>query len=51
MTEMFREMAAWGRPRAAQGDPEQVQSSRDGSPEPGKPGTQLSPWLGEAGFR
>ncbi|XP_036765150.2 dynein axonemal assembly factor 3 isoform X2 [Manis pentadactyla] len=34
VTEMFRETAAWGRPRAAQGDPEQVQSSRDGSPEP-----------------
>ncbi|KAK2489883.1 hypothetical protein MC885_017108 [Smutsia gigantea] len=34
VTEIFREMAAWGRPRAAQGDPEQVQCRTDGSPEP-----------------
>ncbi|KAB0396744.1 hypothetical protein E2I00_009758 [Balaenoptera physalus] len=37
VTELFREMAAWGRPRAAQGDPAQVQGDADGSPEPAAP--------------
>ncbi|XP_069405573.1 dynein axonemal assembly factor 3 [Ovis canadensis] len=32
--ELFREMAAWGHPRAAEGDPEQVQGGAEGSPEP-----------------
>lgn len=27
-------MAAWGHPRAAEGDPEQVQGGAEGSPEP-----------------
>uniref|UniRef100_A0A8C9BMD0 Dynein axonemal assembly factor 3 n=2 Tax=Phocoena sinus TaxID=42100 RepID=A0A8C9BMD0_PHOSS len=37
VTELFREMAAWGRPRATQGDPAQVQGDADGSPEPAAP--------------
>ncbi|KAI5757322.1 DNAAF3 [Gulo gulo luscus] len=40
VTELFREVAAWGRPRTAQGNPEQVHQDhqdRDGSPEQGKP--------------
>ncbi|XP_017918587.1 PREDICTED: dynein assembly factor 3, axonemal isoform X6 [Capra hircus] len=35
VAELFREMAAWGHPRAAEGDPEQVQGGAEGSPEPG----------------
>ncbi|XP_052512573.1 dynein axonemal assembly factor 3 [Budorcas taxicolor] len=34
VAELFREMAAWGHPRAAEGDPEQVQGGAEGSPEP-----------------
>ena len=40
VAELFREMAAWLRPRAAQGDSEQVQGGAEGSPEPGKPRTR-----------
>ncbi|XP_061245295.1 dynein axonemal assembly factor 3 isoform X3 [Bos javanicus] len=34
VAELFREMAAWGHPRAAEGDPEQVQGGAEGSSEP-----------------
>ncbi|XP_055266585.1 dynein axonemal assembly factor 3 isoform X1 [Moschus berezovskii] len=37
VAELFREMAAWGRPRTSQGDPEQVQGGTEGSPEPAAP--------------
>ncbi|XP_015105112.2 dynein axonemal assembly factor 3 isoform X1 [Vicugna pacos] len=37
VTEMFREITAWRRPRVAQGDPEQVRGDGDGSPEPAGP--------------
>lgn len=33
VTELFREVAAWGRPRTAQGNPEQVHQDQDGRPE------------------
>ncbi|XP_044113563.1 dynein axonemal assembly factor 3 isoform X2 [Neovison vison] len=33
VTELFREVAAWRRPRTAQGNPEQVLEDQDGSPE------------------
>ncbi|XP_059733614.1 dynein axonemal assembly factor 3 isoform X2 [Bos taurus] len=36
VAELFREMAAWGHPRAAEGDPEQVQGGAEGSSEPGQ---------------
>lgn len=50
VAELFREMAAWGRPRAAQGDSEQVQGGAEGSPEPGKPRTQAVPLRRQAGL-
>ncbi|XP_070243282.1 dynein axonemal assembly factor 3 isoform X3 [Bos mutus] len=34
VAELFRDMAAWGHPRAAEGDPEQVQGGAEGSSEP-----------------
>ncbi|XP_006064061.4 dynein axonemal assembly factor 3 isoform X2 [Bubalus bubalis] len=34
VAELFREMANWGHPKAAEGDPEQVQGGAEGSPEP-----------------
>ncbi|XP_012498661.1 PREDICTED: dynein assembly factor 3, axonemal isoform X2 [Propithecus coquereli] len=34
VTELFREVAAWGRPRAAQGDPEEKQQRASGTAEP-----------------
>ncbi|XP_012412555.1 dynein axonemal assembly factor 3 [Trichechus manatus latirostris] len=37
VTELFREVAAWGRPRAAQRDPEQVQSGEDVNLQPVAP--------------
>ncbi|XP_070627862.1 dynein axonemal assembly factor 3 isoform X5 [Bos indicus] len=37
VAELFREMAAWGHPRAAEGDPEQVQGGAEGSSEPAAP--------------
>ncbi|CAM9955655.1 unnamed protein product [Rangifer tarandus platyrhynchus] len=37
VAELFREMAAWVRPRAAQGDSEQVQGGAEGSPDPAAP--------------
>ncbi|XP_010847587.1 PREDICTED: dynein assembly factor 3, axonemal, partial [Bison bison bison] len=37
VADLFREMAAWGHPRAAEGDPEQVQGGAEGSSEPGTP--------------
>ncbi|XP_011790550.1 PREDICTED: dynein assembly factor 3, axonemal, partial [Colobus angolensis palliatus] len=36
VTELLREVAAWGRARASRGDPEEQQSS-EASPEPGTP--------------
>lgn len=43
MTELFREVVAWGRPRTTQGDSEQVPSDAGGSlPESGKRGTVFS---------
>lgn len=50
MAELFREMAAWGHPRAAEGDPEQVQGGAEGSPEPGKPRTRAVPLRWQAGL-
>ncbi|XP_047567084.1 dynein axonemal assembly factor 3 isoform X2 [Lutra lutra] len=53
VTELFREVAAWGRPRTAQGNPEQVHQDGDGSPERGKRPSQLTPlkweWGGKGG--
>lgn len=43
VTELFREVAAWGRPRASQGHPEQVHGEGEGSPQRGKRATQLTP--------
>ncbi|XP_016073842.1 PREDICTED: dynein assembly factor 3, axonemal [Miniopterus natalensis] len=37
VTELFRAMAAWGHPSATQGDPAQVPSNTNGTPEPGTP--------------
>ncbi|XP_070243279.1 dynein axonemal assembly factor 3 isoform X2 [Bos mutus] len=37
VAELFRDMAAWGHPRAAEGDPEQVQGGAEGSSEPAAP--------------
>ncbi|XP_019662698.1 dynein assembly factor 3, axonemal isoform X2 [Ailuropoda melanoleuca] len=34
VTELFREVAAWGRPRNTQGNPEQVHQDKDRGPEP-----------------
>ncbi|XP_057170017.1 dynein axonemal assembly factor 3 isoform X3 [Ursus arctos] len=34
VTELFREVAAWGRRRNTQGNPEQVHQDKDGGPEP-----------------
>lgn len=33
VTELFREVAAWGRRRNTQGNPEQVHQDKDGGPE------------------
>ncbi|XP_032704517.1 dynein assembly factor 3, axonemal isoform X2 [Lontra canadensis] len=41
VTELFREVAAWGRPRTAQGNPEQVHQDRDGSPERAAPAPEF----------
>nr|XP_010960196.2 dynein axonemal assembly factor 3 [Camelus bactrianus] len=43
VTEVFREITAWWRPRAAQGDPEQVRGDGDGSPEPAGPALESFP--------
>lgn len=50
VAELFREMAAWGHPRAAEGDPEQVQGGAEGSSEPGKPRTGAVPLRWQAGL-
>ncbi|XP_047567083.1 dynein axonemal assembly factor 3 isoform X1 [Lutra lutra] len=41
VTELFREVAAWGRPRTAQGNPEQVHQDGDGSPERAAPAPEF----------
>lgn len=43
VTELFRAMTAWGHPSAAQGDPDEVPREANGTPEPGRRGTQLCP--------
>ncbi|KAF0883604.1 DAAF3 factor, partial [Crocuta crocuta] len=41
VTELFREVAAWGRPRASQGHPEQVHGEGEGSPQRAVPSPEF----------
>ncbi|XP_029780487.1 dynein assembly factor 3, axonemal [Suricata suricatta] len=41
VTELFREVAAWGRPRSSQGNPEQVHDAGSGRPERAAPSPEF----------